>query len=380
LLDEMAGLRSFDDLILSTMTSGLLVADESGKIVNSNARAARILGSDPASLEGRGLAELFASSPRALEAIQAAMQPLEPPARGPACSLPVHAPVVLPETAHGSERLLDLSVSALDSIERGRLRRSRRHYLVSFADVTEHLRLLQEDERRARLAAIGEITAKLGHEIRNSLGGLRLYVENVREEIDPNTSAVRTIDSMVEEIESLYRKIDELREYARDPILERSDCDLKDVVEEALAFAGRKLREKHIQVFIESEPRLEPVRVDRRQIRDAFQNLINNAVEAAPPGGMLRIGIERSLGANGVPAGSSIVHFEDNGPGIPEEIGDQVFSLFFTTKPEAGTGLGLPIVKKIVESHGGRLAYISRPGSTRFTVALPPARHGEGST
>jgi signal transduction histidine kinase len=120
--------------------------------------------------------------------------------------------------------------------------------------------------------------------------------------------------------------------------------------------------------------------VDRRQIRDAFQNLINNAVEAAPPGGMLRIGIERSLGANGVPAGSSIVHFEDNGPGIPEEIGDQVFSLFFTTKPEAGTGLGLPIVKKIVESHGGRLAYISRPGSTRFTVALPPARHGEGST
>jgi two-component system sensor histidine kinase HydH len=104
-----------------------------------------------------------------------------------------------------------------------------------------------------------------------------------------------------------------------------------------------------------------------------------NAAEAAPVGGSLRIQLERSAGANGVPAGSRVVHFEDDGPGIPEEVGDQIFSLFFTTKPEAGTGLGLPIVKKIIESHGGRLGYTSRPGCTRFTVTLPPSRHAEGN-
>jgi signal transduction histidine kinase len=248
---------------------------------------------------------------------------------------------------------------------------------LTFTDMTEHVRLLQEDERRARLAAIGEIAAKLGHEIRNSLGGLRLYVENVREEIDPQSTAGQSIDAMVDEIESLYRKIDELREYARDPLLEKSDCDLKQILEEALAFAGHRLREKHVQVVIESPPRLGSVWVDRRQMRDAFQNLINNAAEAAPDNGSLHIRIEHANGSNGAAAGTTFVHFEDDGPGIPPEVGDQVFSLFFTTKADAGTGLGLAIVKKIVENHGGRVSWTSRPGCTVFTVALPPDRRAE---
>jgi signal transduction histidine kinase len=284
----------------------------------------------------------------------------------------------VPDPAHDGDRLLDLSISTLDAVQRWP-RRPSRHFLLTFADVTEHLRVMQEDERRARLVAIGEIAAKLGHEIRNSLGGLRLYVENVREDIDPKSSAVHTIDCMVEEIESLYRKIDELREYARDPNLELAECDLKELVEEALAFSKQRLRERNIQVFVETPPHLGAVRVDRRQMRSAFQNLIHNAAEAAPEGGSLRILLERSAGTNGVPAGSRLVHFEDDGPGIPEEVGDQVFSLFFTTKAEAGTGLGLPIVKKIIESHGGKLGYSSRPGCTRFTVTLPPSRHGEGN-
>jgi signal transduction histidine kinase/CHASE2 domain-containing sensor protein len=376
-LDEMAGLRRFDDLILSTMTSGLLVADASGRVVKGNARAAHLLCRDQESLEGERLDEVLAASPEAVMAMQRALATLDT-ARGPACSLPLHVPFVVDTSGPEGYRLLDLSLSALDAGERSRPGRAGRHVLLTFTDVTERVRLAQEDERRARLAAIGEIAAKLGHEIRNSLGGLRLYVENVREEIDPQSAAGHAIDSMVEEIESLYRKIDELREYARDPQIEVTPCDLKQIVDEALAFASSKLREKHVQVVIEAEPRLEPVWVDRRQLRGAFQNLIHNAVEAAPDGGSLRIGIERAPSANGG-AGTVLVHVEDDGPGIPEEHGQQIFSLFFTTKAEAGTGLGLPIVKKIVESHGGRVSYTSRPGCTRFTVALPPGRRGEGS-
>jgi signal transduction histidine kinase len=380
LLDDLARLRRFDDLVLSTMTSGLLVADEDGRIIMSNPRAGRLLGfSASEDLDGRNLRQVFASSPTALTALDRAMAPADPPALGPACSLPVHVPVVRESPAPDGDRILDFSVSALDAIEHSRRPAEGRRYLLTFTDITERLRVAQEDERRARLAAIGEIAAKLGHEIRNSLGGLRLYVENVREEIDPKSAAGRAIDSMVDEIESLYRKIDELREYARDPILEMSECDLKQLVDEALAFSGRKLRDKHIQVVIEAQPKLEPVHADRRQIRAVFQNLINNAVEAAPENGRLHIGIERSAGGNGAgTTGNYVVHFEDDGPGIPPEIGEQVFSLFFTTKSDAGTGLGLSIVKKIVESHGGRVSYQSQPGQgTRFTVQLPPARRGE---
>jgi signal transduction histidine kinase len=130
-------------------------------------------------------------------------------------------------------------------------------------------------------------------------------------------------------------------------------------------------------VFIESEPRLATLRGDRRQLRDAFQNLIQNAAEAAPYGGALRIGIARAEGANGAPAGHFVLQFEDNGPGIAPEVQDQVFSLFFTTKPDIGTGLGLALVRKIVESHGGRVSFESEPGHTCFTVTLPPEPRGE---
>jgi signal transduction histidine kinase len=372
LLATMSRVRRFDDLILSSTTSGLLVADEAGRVVRANARAAQLLGQSAGTLEGCDLDTIFATSAVALAAIDQVRAAGRRADRGPACDLPVHVAALM-ESSTG-DRWLDLSVAALDSGDPDAVGSDERRFLLTFSDITERLRVAQEDERRARLAAVGEIAARLGHEIRNSLGGLRLYVENVREEIDPKGAAGRAIDSMVDEIESLYRKIDELREYARDPHLDLSDCDLPQIVEEALAFAGQKLRAKQIQVRVDSEPHLPAVSADRRQIRDAFQNLINNAIEAAPDGGHLHIVVERSNNGQ-APAGSTLVHFEDDGPGIPPEIGDQVFSLFFTTKPAAGTGLGLPIVKKIVEGHGGRIGFRSEPGGgTRFTVVLPPGR------
>lgn len=379
LFDEMARLRRFDDRILSTMTSGLLVIDDAGCVVKANARAARLLGRGDEGVVRKPWRDLFAASPTAVSTIERAMESSE--ASGPACGLPRHVPVILETDAPEGDRLLDLSVAAIDPTEGDRPAGGGRRWLLTFTDITERLRVAQEDERRARLAAIGEIAAKLGHELRNSLGGLRLYVENVREDIDPDSPAGHAIDCMVDEIEGLYRKIDELREYARDPMLDLNECNLKHVVEDALGFAGRKLRDKGIQVVIESQPHLPGVRIDRRQIRDAIQNLIHNAIEAAPPGGHLRIVLEPPASTNGsAPAGHFLVHIEDDGPGIPPELGDQVFSLFFTTKSETGTGLGLSIVKKIVESHGGRVSYTSVPGSTRFTVALPAARREEAST
>jgi len=375
LVREMARLRDLDEVILSTTTSGLLVADAGGRVQRANARAAQLLGREEDALRGCTLSEIFAASPVALAAIDEVRREQDAAPRSSSCMLPVHVAARLENNDEGDDdRILDLSVAALDAGGPETPGNAAHRYLLTFTDITARVRIAQEDERRARLAAIGEIAARLGHEIRNSLGGLRLYVENVREEIDPKSTAGRAIDSMVDEIESLYRKIDELREYARDPILDVSDCDVQQLVDEALAFAGQKLRDKQVQVRIQSEPHLPPLCADRRQIRDAFQNLINNAIEAAPEGGHLRIIVERST--NGIaPVGHYLIHFEDDGPGIPPEVGDQVFSLFFTTKAEAGTGLGLPIVRKIVESHGGKVTFKSEPGAgTRFTVVLPPGR------
>lgn len=381
MVEEMSQVRRFDDMVLHFMNSGLLATDAAGRVLKANSRAATLLGRDGESLVGSRLEDLFAPSPQALEFLSRSVPgPVE--ASGPSCQLqPNRVPAVFPLGGDIGDIILDLAVTAADALFPTGENRDGRTYVLTFSDVTEQVRLAAEDERRARLAAIGEIAAKLGHEIRNSLGGLRLYVENVREEIDPKGAGGRAIDQMVEEIESLYRKIDELREYAREPVLDLSDVDLKQVLDEALHYSRAELRHKDIQVTIEAQPRLPALRADRRQIREAFLNLIHNAVEAAPQGGHLRIALERPENTNGAgSSGSFLVHFDDDGPGIPPEIGDQVFSLFFTTKPDVGTGLGLPVVKKIVENHGGRVSFRSEPGrGTRFTLVLPPGRRTEGN-
>jgi len=244
-------------------------------------------------------------------------------------------------------------------------------YVLTFDDVTREVHRAKEEARRARLAAVGEIAAKLGHEIRNSLGGLRLYVDHVREDGVATATAERALDGMVREIETLYRKIDELRQYGTDPKLHREECDLKELMQEAIHYAHRRLGEKNVTAIIDCERNFPPLWVDRRQLREAFTNLINNAVDAAPPGGRVEIRCDCEDTADN--KGKIFrIHIEDNGPGIPEDIQDQIFSLFFTTKEDTGTGLGLPMVRKIVESHGGTVSFEGREeGGTRFTVQLP---------
>jgi signal transduction histidine kinase len=344
-----------------------------------NPRAAELLGVPGQSLHGRHVRELFAISPAMLELLGQVMGHSTGEDQAVSLKLPMATRVSVPSEADEQERVLELEVALVDP----ELLKSPRTedlpcYVFTFDDVTEQVQRAHEDARRARLAAVGEIAAKLGHEIRNSLGGLRLYVENVREEVSPQGTGARSIEAMVREIQSLYRKIDELREYGADPQLEFSRCSLKELLEEALAYASRKLSEKHIRVVLECDRDMPNVLVDRRQLREAFQNLINNAIEAAPEGGRVSIQVERTTTGNGATSPAYRIQFEDNGPGIAPDLHEHVFSLFFTTKPEIGTGLGLPTVKKIVESHGGHIQFAcGDEGGTTFTITLPAARGSE---
>ncbi|UCE03183.1 MAG: CHASE2 domain-containing protein [Candidatus Latescibacterota bacterium] len=379
LVDEMRLLRRFDDLVLMNIAGGLIVAGRHGMVVRHNPRAAELLGVPGQSLHGRHVRELFAISPAMLELLGQVMGHSTTQDASVSLKLPMATRVSVPAEAHQQERVLELEVALVDP----ELLKSPRLedlpcYVLTFDDVTEQVQRAHEDARRARLAAVGEIAAKLGHEIRNSLGGLRLYVENVREEVPPHGTGARSIEAMVREIQSLYRKIDELRQYGADPQLEFSRCSLKELLEEALAYASRKLSEKHIRVVLECDRNMPNVLVDRRQLREAFQNLINNAIEAAPEGGRVSIQVERTTTGNGATSPAYRIHFEDNGPGIAPDLQEHVFSLFFTTKPEIGTGLGLPTVKKIVESHGGHIQFAcGDEGGTTFTITLPAARDSE---
>ncbi len=219
--------------------------------------------------------------------------------------------------------------------------------------------------QRERLAALGELAAVVAHEVRNPLGAIFNSVSYIRRLIGVDNPALPMVEIVAEEADRLNRIVDDLLHFARPPSPSPSPVPLRRLLEEtvraALADATGKVE---VVWALEAEV---PVLVDERMIRQAFLNLALNAMQAMPRGGMLRVGVRRAAG----PRPEVQVEFTDTGPGIPEEVRTRIFEPFFTTKAK-GTGLGLALVKRIVESHSGRVLLESQQGrGTTFRLFLP---------
>jgi PAS domain S-box-containing protein len=229
--------------------------------------------------------------------------------------------------------------------------------------------------QKERLAALGELSAVVAHEVRNPLGVIFNSLGSLRRLLQPQGDARVLLDIVGEEADRLNRIVRDLLDFARPvtPVLRPEP--LQRVVEEAVAAA---LAEggSAVEVAHDVGQDLPSVPMDAHLVRQAVLNVAANAIQAMPRGGRLTVRIRRD------PLGV-LVELEDTGPGIPDEIRTRIFEPFFTTKA-SGTGLGLAVVKRIVDGHGGEISVSARPaGGTvvqlRFPVALrvpgeqPPA-------
>ncbi|WIG94469.1 ATP-binding protein [Myxococcus sp. SDU36] len=218
---------------------------------------------------------------------------------------------------------------------------------------------------RERLAALGELAAVVAHEVRNPLGAIFNSVASIRRIVGPDSAAVPLLDIVGEESDRLNRIVADLLTFARPPAPHPYAVPLSPLVEDAVRGA---LAEAPGQVRVELDlaDDVPSVTVDERMMRQAFLNLAINAVQAMPQGGMLRASVRRATGTPEVE-----VRFADSGPGIAPDVRARIFEPFFTTKAK-GTGLGLAVVKRIIESHQGRVALESQPGQgTTFRLYLP---------
>jgi signal transduction histidine kinase len=231
----------------------------------------------------------------------------------------------------------------------------------------------QEEARRSeRLAALGQMSAGLAHEIRNPLGVIKGSAEMLSQKLgQSNPLASELAGYISSETNRLSALVARFLDFARPQTLELTPGDVREVVETALAAVA--VQRPHAKVTVEREyaNKLPPVRMDDRLCEQVFQNLALNAYEAMEPdGGKLRVEIfsVRRGGVEGVE-----VTLTDTGPGIPPEICEQIFNPFFTTK-KAGVGLGLAIVSKIVDELRGSLQVESKPGQGAcFRVFFPAA-------
>jgi len=218
-------------------------------------------------------------------------------------------------------------------------------------------------------ALMGTIAAGLAHEIRNPLGTLSMNLQLLQEDwADPITErekrSARKIGVLLSEVGHLETILNKFLRFAAGHKLKLERVDLNRLVDELLDFTAPQAARANIRVVKHTSPALAPVQADADLVRQCLLNLILNAIQAMPEGGELEVRTEPGPSV-------SRVHFRDTGVGIPPEHLDKIFNLYFSTKP-AGTGLGLPMSRKIAEEHGGAIRVESAPGKgSTFILELP---------
>jgi two-component system sensor histidine kinase PilS (NtrC family) len=367
---RLRALASLHERTVECLTSGLLTLDAAGTVSSLNPEGERVLGRTAEAVVGRPLSEVLPGAERLAENADAASGRMR-------SRLAVRGP-------DGEPRHLGLALSILRDEAGGAA-----GHVVIFQDVTSVVRMEQELQLRSRLAGIGELAASIAHEIRNPLAAISGSVELLRGGGEP-AERERLMHIVLREIGRLDELIGDFLQYARPapPKLEAVPlAPLLEEVEEMLRNAALT------RVRIEREVAAEAVALaDPTQLRQLLWNLVRNACEALDGAGVIRLAARRvadapqeggdadrnrsrecaALRSREGAAGVEIV-VTDSGRGIAAEDLERIFDPFFTTKPE-GTGLGLPTVHRIAESHGGTIQ-IEAPseGGTCFRVRLPAA-------
>lgn len=240
--------------------------------------------------------------------------------------------------------------------------------ILTFVDVTEAANAESELRRRASLAAMGQATAQIAHEIKNPLGSIRLGVSLLRDmATEPDT--ILTIDLVDRGIAHLNKLTEDVTQFSSQRELELQDADVHKILEGSLELVRDRVGEK--RVSIEKNFTNQPLRalVDADALRQVFVNIIANAIDASDEGG--RIKISTSEISTTRDTKRIRISIADYGSGIDERARARLFEPFFTTK-KRGTGLGLAITKNIIEQHGGTISIESKVGKgTVFTIELP---------
>lgn len=222
-----------------------------------------------------------------------------------------------------------------------------------------------EVRRSERLAALGQLTAGLAHELRNPLGTIRSSAELLSRAVPEENATAREVAGYItSEVDRANSLVTRFLEFARPLTLQKAPLEIEDILDRAIAEFEKLDRRPAVSLYRNYSPDVRPVPVDAELMQRVFFNLILNAAQATAAGGAVTVKTR--------PAGRSVeVAIIDRGAGIDPKIRESIFNPFFTTKPE-GVGLGLAIVSKIVDEHGGQIVVESQPGEgSVFRVLLP---------
>lgn len=234
-------------------------------------------------------------------------------------------------------------------------------------DISRLVELQHSLRRSETMSAMGSLVAGVAHEVRNPLFSISATVDALESELGNQQEYAELTGLLRSQVNRLRQLMRDLLDYGKPPVLKLAPVHPREVVRRAVRVCAPLAQERGVQIVEEAPDALPAIQVDGSRLEQVFQNLIANAIQHSPREAVVRI-VAR-ISADGAPE----FQVEDEGPGLPTTDMVELFAPFFTRR-KGGTGLGLPVVQRIVEAHGGRVGAENREGGGAvFTVTLPPS-------
>ncbi len=266
----------------------------------------------------------------------------------------------------GSESWVKMSVSPIKNGE-GRTT----HIVSVIEDIGDLKRFSDEVVRSKTLSTLGAFAAELAHEVKNPLNAMNIQMTVLEREIQDMQKLSGKAKKGLLEIVSIVQKelyrlsgfVEECLHFSKTGELNKSDVDAGDILGEIVSLLLPQAQLHGIQIELDITNGLPKVTVDKDKMKQAILNILINGIEAMPDGGKLQVGVKS--------VGQEIwISCQDTGTGIPDEIKDKIFNLFYTTK-DGGTGIGLSFAQNIVQAHGGVIRLDQSLKGSKFVITIP---------
>lgn len=341
--------KTLNELILESMIDGVITVDNQGMVTMFNPAAQKITGYPLEKAIGKPYSNIFDD------------QNFDSPLLDTLANGVDHIGIETDFPVAGKILQLSSSTSHLKN-HQGEIIGA----LVIFKDLTSQKKMQRVIQQTERLLALGELMAGVAHEIRNPLTAVRGFVQYLKKEKISQQEKTEYINIILQGVDSINQVIEQLQELSKPPKSYFSSASLNQLTEETLLLVKTTLLQPQIDFVVQLDPHLEPIYMDTNQIKQVLLNLLINATQAIEGKGTVTI--RSYLTDNEL---MQVVEIRDTGSGLAEEISSHIFTPFFTTK-SSGTGLGLPIVQKIVTSHNGTIQiYNHKEGGVVARVSLP---------
>jgi len=368
---EVQKSNTFFEKVIQSTVDGIVVVDTKGNVLIFNQGMEQLTGYPAVDIVNTGHVSQFYN----MDVAKDNMRKMRSDQYGPLGKLNPTSMTVTTKDGEEIPVTLSASIISIDGKEIGSV--------GVFTDMREILNMRKELEdaniqliQSQKIASIGRMAAGIAHEINNPLSAILLYAELLKESLKDQPDHTKDLQEIIDQTLRCKKIVSDLLEFSRKSAGKSASFSLEDLLKKCLALLVNKANFQDITVSEAFEPDMPNMVGDMSQLQQVFTNLFINAADAMEGRGKLKVGAhydkDRAMFR---------VTIADTGPGIPPELRDKVFEIFFTTKPVGkGTGLGLSISQNIIKVHGGSFTFECPPeGGTTFIVELPHRSLG-GST